>query len=84
MNYEQAKAKKKALELANKAASEALNVFPKTSMGLIPDSVKATKEYQEAKEKSVKAFAELQAFNMFFVKTFKKEYAADRKAKYSA
>lgn len=37
---------------------------------------------QQAKKEFDKAFAELRAFNGWYVKTFKKEIAADRKNKY--
>lgn len=45
------------------AASAILKAFPKGNMGLTPDSVKASPEYQAAKRNYEQAFAKVQAYN---------------------
>lgn len=51
------------LETAWRAAGDALKGFPKGAMGLTPDSVKASPEWQAAKRAYESAFAALRAFN---------------------
>lgn len=87
MNYEEAKAYKATLEAINNAASDALKAFDsygKSSMGMTPDHVKAMPEYQEAKKAFDVSFQRLRNFNGQFTKVFKKEIAAERKAKLAA
>lgn len=49
------------------------------NMGLVPDAIRNTLQYKRAKIICDAAFAKEQAFNAWFVKTYKKEYAEDRK-----
>ena len=63
------------------ATSQALKVFPRGNMGLISDEVRATAEYQTAKNAYNSANAKARAFNQLYNKAFKKELAAARKAK---
>lgn len=82
-----AKQSKAMLESALDDADKALKAFDqygKSEMGLTPDFVRAMPEWQQAKKEFDKAFAELRAFNGWYVKTFKKEIAADRKNKYKS
>ncbi|GMX64419.1 hypothetical protein Elgi_36880 [Paenibacillus elgii] len=82
MNYEEAKAYREKLEEKNKDDSNALKEFNKhykSAMGLTPDHVKALPEWKLAKKVCDASFTELRNFNEWFVKTFKKEYAADRR-----
>lgn len=51
-------------------------------MGMTPDHVKAVPEWQQAKKDFDQAFAQLRNFNGWYVKTFKKEIAQERKEKY--
>jgi hypothetical protein len=51
-------------------------------MGLVPDRIRETPEYQTVKKAVDKNFAELRNFNGWFVKTFKKEIQADRRNRY--
>lgn len=44
-------------------ASKALKGFPKGPMGMPPDSVKASPEYQVAKRNYEQAFARVRAYN---------------------
>lgn len=85
MTYEEAKAYRKKLDEKNTADSDKLKSFDelgKTAMGLTPDHVRALPEWQEAKKAFDCSFSELRTFNSWFVKTFKKEYAADRRKGY--
>ncbi len=81
MNYTQAKAERDRLEALHKEASRTLDQFPRLPNGLHTDDVKATPEYQQARQRSARAFANLQAFNAQFVKTYKKEIRDERRAK---
>jgi len=76
-SFEEAKAEGALIEQEEKAAGEALQLFPRP-MGLIPDAVRATPEYRTAKSRFDKAFARLRAFNGIFVKRFAKELRAER------
>ncbi len=83
--YNLAKQAKIALESALDSAGKSLKAFDsygKSAMGMTPDFVKAMPEWKQAKQNFDKAFAELRAFNGWFVKEFKKEIAAERKEKY--
>jgi hypothetical protein len=90
MTYEEAKAYGKVLEDKNNADSNRLKQFEitykedfeKSVMGLTPDHIKALPEWKEAKKAFEKSFVELRNFNGWFVKQFKKEYAAERKNRY--
>ena len=61
--------------------SKALKVFPRGNMGLVSDEVRATAEYQAAKNAFNAANAKARAFNQLYNKVFKKELLAARKAK---
>lgn len=81
MTYQEAKEIKKALEREVDAlSSEYERKYKpcKLSNGLIPYEISITEEFQELNNKYGTAFKNLQNFNKYFVKTFKKEYAADR------
>jgi hypothetical protein len=80
-----AKQSKKALEDCLDIADKALKAFDsygKSEMGMTPDHVKAMPEWQAAKKDFDQAFAQLRNFNGWYVKTFKKEIAQERKEKY--
>ena len=84
MTYEEAKIHKQTLENKNSHDSDILKKFEqygKSSMGLTPESVKILPEFQQAKQEFNKSFSELRNFNAYFTKTFKKEYAKERKYK---
>lgn len=81
MNYSQAKAHKLELEAAEKSAKDALKKYPKLENGLTPDNVRATPEWKADKKRSIGAFCELQHFNKWFLKRFKAEYLAERRAR---
>jgi hypothetical protein len=79
MTYEEAKAYKQQLDEKSKIDSDLLNSFEKNSMGMTPDHIRETTEWKKAKQSSEKSFSELKNFNSWFMKNFKKEYAADRR-----
>jgi len=81
MTYEDAKVYKLELEELNKNYSDRLNFFEKYSNGLTPDHVRILPEWQELRKASEKSFAELRSFNAWFIKTYKKEYTAERRTK---
>ena len=85
--FHAAKQSKTMLENALDAADKALKAFDKygkNEMGMTPDFVREMPEWQQAKKEFDKAFAELRNFNGWYVKTFKKEIAAERKEKYKS
>ena len=84
MTYEQAKAHQEALFAASKAAGDVLRAYPKGPMGLTPDEVKASPQWRAERAASDRAFAEARDFNAWLVKTFAREYRAERAAKVAA
>jgi hypothetical protein len=84
MNYEEAKAYREEMEARHKIDLNNLKTFNKyrIAMGIVPDHIRETPEYQTAKKAVDKNFAELRNFNQWFVKTFKKEIQADRRNRY--
>lgn len=64
------------------ASSKALDAFPKSgTMGLTPDEVKFSAEFQNAKARYNRAHASLRRFNSVFVKRFEKELQEERRAR---
>jgi hypothetical protein len=82
VTYEEAKTYKKKLEDKNNVDSNRLQKFEKNDIGLVPDHIKNSLEFQTAKIEFDKSFSELKNFNTWFIKTFKKEYTEERKNKY--
>ena len=82
MNYLEAKKISDELNKKVDETSSALNsekyTKHKTSMGLIPDSIRQTDEWKKDKLAFNVAFKNLRNFNKIFVKTFKKEIIAER------
>jgi hypothetical protein len=72
------------MEARHKIDLNNLKTFNKyrIAMGIVPDHIRETPEYQTAKKAVDKNFAELRNFNQWFVKTFKKEIQADRRNRY--
>jgi hypothetical protein len=58
-----------------------LHSFPKGPMGLTPDYVKANPVWRDAKQGVEAAFQRYRNFNKWLLKTYRKEIAAERKAK---
>lgn len=68
-------------------ASECLNAIPGIGsgpMGLTPDAVRATPEFQTANLRYQKAFSALRAINSVLTSKFKKRYTAHARAKREA
>ncbi len=53
-------------------------------MGLLPDSVRLSDEYQSAQAEYGHSFARLRGFNRQYVKIFKKDIQEARRKKYAA
>ena len=68
--FEMATSARDVLETAYRVASGVVREFPKDDMGLGP---LAMPQYQSAKATASHAFAQLRAFNLWYVKAFKKE-----------
>ena len=51
-------------------------------MGLVVEEIRLSNEYQSIKREFEKSFKELQEFNKWFMKRFKKEYAKERRENY--
>ena len=81
--YLQWKAEADRLNDAAKSAGTALQVFPRSPMGLVEDAAKASPEYQAASLAYARAFAAARDFNQSFVRNFRAERAADRAAKFA-
>lgn len=81
MTYQEAKEIKDNLYKELEEMSQALRTFPKGEMGLTPDSVKSSKEFQTAKQNFTTIEKKVKEFNSFFLKNFKKEYQKERNQK---
>lgn len=87
MTYAIAKIAKAQLETSANVASAALSAIPGVGtglMGLTPDSVRATAEWQNARRSYERAWSALRAFNGRFVKTYAEEIRAERDARQAA
>jgi hypothetical protein len=84
MNYQEAKLYRDEMEKRHKIDSDKLKEFDqyRIAMGIVPDHIRETPEYQMLKKAVDKNFAELRNFNGWYVKTFKKEILADRRNRY--
>jgi hypothetical protein len=81
MTYDEAMLVKRTLETRLEGASRRIKEIPGIGsgiMGLTPDHVRKTREYQDASAEYEAAHATLRKFNAAFLKAFKKEYRQDR------
>lgn len=85
MTFEEAKMKREEMETRHQPDYDRIKEYDKyrNGIGLIPDHIRTTEEYQAVKKACDRNFAELRSFNGWFVKTFKKEIQAERNKKYS-
>lgn len=74
--FESALAEKLRLEAECETFSRAMQRFPRGPMGLTPDHVTTSPEFQQAKRAFDASFRRLRDFNALFLKKFKKEYRA--------
>jgi ABC-type branched-subunit amino acid transport system ATPase component len=85
MTYEEAKAFQNQL---NEKLDDVTKIFKekfdqhKGAMGIVPDHIRETPEYQTIKKEIDRSFQALRNFNQWYVKQFKKEILADRKNRY--
>lgn len=89
--FEAATAQRDEIDAAVRAASADLRTLTDTLagdaprvIGLTPDHVKADPRWQQAKARYETLFKALQQFNAAYVKRFKRELAAQRRAKIDA
>jgi hypothetical protein len=75
-SFESALAEKLRLEAECETFSRAMQRFPRGPVGLTPDHVKESHEFQQAKQSFDASFRRLRDFNVLFLKKFKKEYRA--------
>lgn len=86
LTFEFAMTEKRLLEWQHEAATNDLKAISggeKGPLGLTPDHIKSTPEWQEAFKAERKAFADLRAWNAFMTKIFRKEMIAERDRKTS-
>lgn len=74
--FDSALAEKLRLEAECETFSRSMQIFPRGSMGLTPDHVKESPEFQQAKRSFDASFRRLRDFNALFLKKFKKQYRA--------
>ena len=79
--YQESKAERDRLDQESSDASRALQVFPRGAMGITPDHIKASAEWQAANLRYRRASKALQDFNVVFTRQFAKELSADRDAR---
>jgi hypothetical protein len=79
MTYAEFKIARDAIEREMSAASAALQRFPRSEIGLTPDSVKALPEFQSAKRAYAVVFARLREVNAAHLKRFSREILQDRR-----
>lgn len=84
VTYEEAKTMRDTLEANIAKWSEILAAYPRGPMGLTPDHLKQTPEWQHAKAECDKAFEALRRFNRVFVKRFRREIQAERRKRFPA
>jgi len=73
-NFKSAIVNQATLTQALDEASEALSKYPKGEMGLTPDHVKATPQWQSDKRAFENAMKTLREFNSVMLRKYKKEY----------
>lgn len=82
--YEQGKEMQAEISADVDKWSAELQKFPKSIMGLTPDDVKKSEEFQNAKRNFDVAWAKQRLFNSGFVRRYKKEIHAEYRAKREA
>ena len=94
MTYQEAKEHNAAIEAAFEAAgarreaiekelAASLGIEPRNAIGLTADAIKFHPRYRAAKAAQDMAFKRLQESNRAFVKAYKKEIQAERRARYA-
>lgn len=83
MTFEEYKTERDILTKWLSDISKELDAFPKNELGMTIESVRVTDAYQSKRALSKKVFAALRNLNGVYVKVYKKELAAERKARFS-
>lgn len=84
MNYHQAKAAQQIAESEYDAACDAMKEYPTGLMGMTPDAVKGTAEFQLDRRNCAAALKNLQVINILLQRNFKKEEKEYWRAKKAA
>jgi hypothetical protein len=83
MTYAEAKEKKNALEAEAEKHSKTLKgLSGGGAFNMTPEHVKTSPEYRKASSDYAATHAALRSHNEYFLKTFAKEYKAERSARY--
>lgn len=85
MTYEEAKKMKMELDQKSEEYGMILKDFEKlgcSPLGGVNDEVREMPEYRVALENFNQSFAKVRNYNKWFLKAFKKEYAAERRNRY--
>ena len=82
MTFEQAQAEQQRMEAEMHIAENRLKTYPRNEIGLTPDAVRQTEEYQRDRAAFNKLFDSYRTFNAWFVKTFKNELREQRRQHY--
>lgn len=81
MEFKQAIAIQETLQQSIDTFSDKLQRYPKGDMGLTPDEVRGSTEWQTDKRNFEDSMKNLRVFNQGFLKKFKKEYREYRENK---
>lgn len=84
MTFAEAKVIRDRLEAAVTSTNAMLRAFPTGQMGLTPDHIKSSPEFQSALTAFDLAFQRLRTFNFHFVRTFRREIKAARLSRRAA
>lgn len=79
LTFEEAKRVGQTLDADVRETETVLRRFPRSKMGLVPDDVRTSVTYRNAKMDFDRAFARLRNFNTWFTKKFKHELRAERR-----
>ncbi len=74
MTYEEALDRKRTLEDIVEACDKRLKQYPRGDLGLTPDTVKFSPQFQQDYKNFNSAMKDLQRYNRDFLKQFSKEY----------
>lgn len=83
MTFEKALDLKKEIETRVNKLDTEIKSFEKNSLGMVKEEIRNSKEYKESKKSFDLSFKELQNFNSWFTKEFKKEIAEQRKNRFN-
>lgn len=79
MLYEEAKKQRETINTSLEEYEKEINKYEKGYMGLPSEQVRMSTEYRELAKKLNSKMLELQNFNKWFVKTFKKEIQKEQR-----